>query len=59
MSRVMSEISNFDLKLTSDSKIQPPITDRTRKAVAFYFSRYGHALVTFYFQFLCSDCSEI
>ena len=30
--------------MTSDAKIQPAITGRARKAVAFDFPRYGHAL---------------
>ena len=43
---------NFDLKLASDAKIQ------ARKTVAFDFVHHGHALVTLYVQFLCSDCSK-
>ena len=37
--------SKFDLKLTSDAKIQKAITG-------------SHALVTLYVQFLCSDWSK-
>ena len=39
---------NFDLKLTSDPKIQPAITGKT---VAFDFAHHGHALVTLYIHF--------
>ena len=46
---------NFDLKLTSDAKIQPAITGKT---VAFDFAHHGHALVTLYVLFLCSDWSK-
>ena len=38
--------------MTPDAKIQPAITGRARKTVAYDFSRHGHALVTLYVQFL-------
>ena len=45
----------FNFKLTSDARIQPAFTDRE---VAFDLSHHGHALVTLYVQFLCSDWSK-
>ena len=45
----------FDFKLTSEAKIQPVFTGREDMLVAFDFSNQGHALVTLYIQFLCSD----
>ena len=38
--------------MTSDAKIQPAITGRARKTVAYDFSRHSHLLVTLYVQFL-------
>ena len=49
---------NFDFKLTSEAKIQPAFTGREDMPVAFDFSHQGHALVTLYVQFLCSDWSK-
>ena len=46
---------NVDFKLTSEAKIQPVFTGREDMLVAFDFSNQGHALVTLYIQFLCSD----
>ena len=46
------------LRLTSDPKIQPAITGKAGKTVAFDFAHHGHALVTLYVQFLCSDWSK-
>ena len=48
----------FDFKLTAEAKIQPVFTGREDLAVAFDFSHQGHALVTLYVQFLCSDWSK-
>ena len=48
----------FDFKLTSEAKIQPVFTGREDMPVAFVFSHQGHALVTLYVQFLCSDWSK-
>ena len=50
---------NFDFKLTSEAKIQPAFTGREDMPVAFDFSHQGHALVTLYVQFLCSDWSKL
>ena len=49
---------NVDFKLTSEAKIQPVFTGREDMPVAFDFSHQGHALVTLYVQFLCSDWSK-
>ena len=49
----------FDFKLTSEVKIQPVFTGREDMPVAFDFSHQGHALVTLYVQFLCSDWSKL
>ena len=46
------------LKLTSEAKIQAVFTGREDMPVAFDFSHQGHALVTLYVQFLCSDWSK-
>ena len=43
-------------KLTSDARIQPAFTGRE---VAYDLSHHGHALVTLYVQFLCSDWSKV
>ena len=51
-------IENFDFNLTLEAKIQPVFTGREDMPVAFDFSHQGHALVTFYVQFLCSDWSK-
>ena len=45
-------------KLTSEAKIQPVFTGREDMPVAFDFFNQGHALVTLYVQFLCSDWSK-
>ena len=47
---------NFDFKLTSAEKIQPAL--QAGKTAAFDFSHHGHALVTLYVHFLCSDWSK-
>ena len=49
-------IKIFDLKLTSDAKIQPAITGR-EGSDAFDFAHHGHASVILYVQ-LCSDWSK-
>ena len=54
----MSHNENFHFKLTSEAKIQPVFTGREDIPVAFDFSHQGHALVTLYVQFLCSDWSK-
>ena len=54
----MPHNQNFDFKLTSEAKIQPVFTGREDMPVAFDFSRQGHALVTLFVQFLCSDWSK-
>ena len=46
---------NFDFKLTSDAKIQPVFL---KIQAGKTFSYHGHALVTLYVQFLCSDWSK-
>ena len=48
----------FDFKLTSEAKIQPVFAGREDMPVAFDFCHEGHALVTLYVQFLCSDWSK-
>ena len=52
----MPHYLNFDLKLTSVAKIQRAVTGR--KDSCFRLSHHGHALVTLYVQFLCSDWSK-
>ena len=44
--------------MTSEANIQPVFTGREDMPVAFDFSHQGHALVTLYVQFLCSDWSK-
>ena len=52
----MPHYLNFDFKLTSVAKIQRAVTGR--KDSCFRLSHHGHALVTLYVQFLCSDWSK-
>ena len=49
---------NFDFKLTLEAKIQQVFTGSEDMPVAFDFSHQGHALVTLYILFLCSDWSK-
>ena len=46
---------DFDLKLTSEAKIQPVFLKVQAEKTLSY---HGHALVTFYVQFLYSDWSK-
>ena len=54
-----AQLKNFDFKLTSTAKIRPVLTGREDVSVVFDFSHQGHALVTLYVQFLCSDWSKL
>ena len=49
----------FFFKLTSEAKMQPVFTGREDRPVAFDFFYQGHALVTLYVHFLCSDWSKV
>ena len=45
-----------EFKVTSDAKIQAAITGRDGQLIL--TSRHGHAFVTLYVQYLCSDWSK-